>query len=144
MIHFYIFWLLPFYYYYCTLNFLCTFLILSHSALIIYSYHTEYLLSIHLFSFYSHKFPLFSFLFAPFSFSEFFLFFFISGGNTTEFLLAFARRNVPIDLVLTAAEKNGLSWEIVDKGENGLEPIYKLFWKLWIQMLFYFYFQFFY
>mmetsp|Transcript_19596 Transcript_19596/g.18933 ORF Transcript_19596/g.18933 Transcript_19596/m.18933 type:complete len:286 (-) Transcript_19596:470-1327(-) len=48
---------------------------------------------------------------------------------TSEFLLAFARRNVPIDLVLTEAEKRGLEWEILDAGEGGLEPIYRIFWK---------------
>ena len=64
------------------------------------------------------------------------------GGASSSFLLAFARRNVPIDLVLTEAESVGMRWEILDAGkglldkgqtdghaEGGMEPIYKLTWR---------------
>lgn len=40
--------------------------------------------------------------------------------------MAFARRNVPIDLVLSEAVKSGLQWEVLDAGEGGIEPIYRL------------------
>jgi hypothetical protein len=46
-----------------------------------------------------------------------------------EFILAFARRNVPIDKVLRAAEEKGLKWEIIDPGPSGLEPIYRFIWS---------------
>ena len=42
----------------------------------------------------------------------------------SEFLLAFARRNVPIDRVLTAAEAAGLAVEILSPGLHGVEPVY--------------------
>jgi len=42
----------------------------------------------------------------------------------SEFLLAFARRNVPIDRVLTAAEAAGLAVEILSPGLRGVEPVY--------------------
>ena len=50
-------------------------------------------------------------------------------NEKSEFLLAFARRNVPIDLVLLEAEAHGLQWSVLDAGEGGLEPIYRLVWK---------------
>ena len=44
------------------------------------------------------------------------------------FLLAYARRNIPIDRVLEVAVTRGLVWSVVDDGD-GLEPIYKFAWK---------------
>lgn len=48
-----------------------------------------------------------------------------------EFILAFARRNVPIDRVLAEAEKRGLQHTILDPSPDGIqmEPIYSLTWK---------------
>jgi hypothetical protein len=49
-----------------------------------------------------------------------------------EFLLAFARRNVPIDKVFVAAAERGLEWRIVDdspEGISGVEPIYSFTFK---------------
>ena len=42
----------------------------------------------------------------------------------SEFLLAFARRNVPIDRVLAATEAAGLAVEILSPGLHGVEPVY--------------------
>ena len=42
-----------------------------------------------------------------------------------EFLLAFARRNVPIDRVLEASIASGLQYEVLDVGLAGQEPIYR-------------------
>jgi hypothetical protein len=47
------------------------------------------------------------------------------------FYLAFARRNVKIDLVFEAAAASGLKWSIVDdtpEGIGGVEPIYCFTW----------------
>jgi predicted nicotinamide N-methyase len=41
-----------------------------------------------------------------------------------EFILAYARRNVPIDKVLKEAEKNGLVYEIIDHDDT-TEHIYR-------------------
>ena len=41
-----------------------------------------------------------------------------------QFILAFARRNVPIDLVLSAADDLGLNYNIIDNDASGTEPIY--------------------
>ena len=46
-----------------------------------------------------------------------------------EFILAFARRNVPIDKVLVAADAIGLQYVILDHGLHNTEPIYKFTWK---------------
>jgi hypothetical protein len=43
------------------------------------------------------------------------------------FLLAFARRNVPIDKVLAAAETRGLAWQVLDE-QVRMEPIYRFTW----------------
>jgi hypothetical protein len=50
-------------------------------------------------------------------------------GSEPEFLLAFARRNVPIDRVLKAAEEVGLTWTVLDAGPGGMEPIYQFVWR---------------
>lgn len=48
-----------------------------------------------------------------------------------EFILAFARRNVPIDRVLAEADRRGLQHTILDPSPDGIqmEPIYSLTWK---------------
>jgi hypothetical protein len=46
-----------------------------------------------------------------------------------EFILAFARRNVPMDKVLAAAERRGLVAETLDKGIDSMEPIYSIRWR---------------
>lgn len=50
--------------------------------------------------------------------------YFIEDG---EFIMAFARRNVPMDRVLEAAEAAGFVWEILDDihGYNAMEPVYR-------------------
>ncbi|KAJ1437205.1 hypothetical protein B484DRAFT_324731 [Ochromonadaceae sp. CCMP2298] len=51
--------------------------------------------------------------------------------NTGVFYLAFARRNVKIDLVFEKAAASGLKWSIVDdtpEGIGGVEPIYCFTW----------------
>ncbi len=52
-------------------------------------------------------------------------------GTTGEFILAFARRNVPVDRVLAVAESKGLQYRILDESPEGLvmEPIYSLTWR---------------
>ena len=45
-----------------------------------------------------------------------------------EFLLAFARRNVPMDAVLAAAESAGLQHEVLEAGIDGAEPLYSFRW----------------
>lgn len=42
-----------------------------------------------------------------------------------EFILAFARRNVPMDKVIAVAEPKGLHGEILDGGIHSMEPIYR-------------------
>jgi len=46
-----------------------------------------------------------------------------ANNSTSEFLLAFARRNVPIDKVFACASRYGLQWEALDEGCSGVEPI---------------------
>ncbi len=48
-----------------------------------------------------------------------------------EFILAFARRNVPIDKVLVKADELGLQYRIIDESPDGIsmEPIYCFTWK---------------
>ena len=48
-----------------------------------------------------------------------------SHGN---FYLAYARRNISIDTVLTVAQHKGFQWSVEDAGD-GLEPIYKFTWQ---------------
>jgi hypothetical protein len=48
---------------------------------------------------------------------------------SAEFLLAYARRNVPVDFVLTEADQRGLQYEVLSTGYNGVEPIYSFTWK---------------
>lgn len=47
------------------------------------------------------------------------------------FILAFARRNVKIDLVYAAAQARGLQWRILDEhpeGIAGVEPVLEFSW----------------
>ena len=49
------------------------------------------------------------------------------GSSQGEFLLAFARRNVSIDVVLAAAAARGFQWEIREEEDQQaavMEPIY--------------------
>jgi len=49
------------------------------------------------------------------------------GSSQGEFILAFARRNVSIDVVLTAATARGFQWEIREEEDRQaavMEPIY--------------------
>ena len=49
------------------------------------------------------------------------------GSSQGEFLLAFARRNVSIDVVLAAAAARGFQWEIREEEDQlaaVMEPIY--------------------
>ena len=46
-----------------------------------------------------------------------------------EFLLAFARRNVPMDAVLVAAEHTGLQYKMLEAGIDGAEPLYSFRWS---------------
>lgn len=45
-----------------------------------------------------------------------------------EFILAYARRNVPIDLVLNSATHFGLKHSIIDLGDISMEPVYSITW----------------
>lgn len=46
-----------------------------------------------------------------------------------RFLLAFARRNVPMDRVIIAAEQAGFVYEIIDDRVHVNEPIYSFRWR---------------
>ena len=48
-----------------------------------------------------------------------------------EFILAFARRNVPMDKVIAEAESKGFQYTILDETAEGvsMEPIYRFVWK---------------
>ncbi len=48
-----------------------------------------------------------------------------------EFILAFARRNVPMDRVIAVAEEKKFKYEILDETAEGvsMEPIYSFSWK---------------
>lgn len=45
-----------------------------------------------------------------------------------EFILAFARRNVPMDAVIAQAASVGLKWEVIDEDIATSEHIYRFFW----------------
>lgn len=57
---------------------------------------------------------------------------FVHHPESGLFILSYARRNVPIDKVLCAAEKRGLTWRVADdrKETNTLEPVYLFSWAL--------------
>lgn len=48
-----------------------------------------------------------------------------------EFVLAFARRNVPMDKVIAEAESKGFQYTILEETAEGvsMEPIYSFRWK---------------
>lgn len=45
------------------------------------------------------------------------------------FFLAFARRNVPIDMVMDEVQRLGMTFKILSNSEGGTEPIFEIRWK---------------